>query len=183
MDFFRVVARNLLGLEVVESFAEVVALAQDGDPGEAGLEAVEDQLLIECAVVIFRHAPFGVVVGDIKRVFPRPGATCLAVGMQAGGPAHATVCLLEWRESGSARRMPSPPAVNFTPAPSASVTRSVRISARPLSPEVEPMVPTGLSPARKVVPASGGALSSVTRTVRVRAVPRCCIRETTSWPT
>ena len=50
--------------------------------------------------------------------------------------------------SGSARRMARPPAVSGIPAASASATRSIRISARPLRPAVEPMVPTGLSPAR-----------------------------------
>ena len=38
------------------------------------------------------------------------------------------------------------------PAASASATRSIRISARPLPSAVEPMVPTGLSPARMVAP-------------------------------
>ena len=33
------------------------------------------------------------------------------------------------------------------------------------------------------VPGSGEKSSSTTRSVRVRAVPRCCIRDTTSWPT
>ena len=32
-------------------------------------------------------------------------------------------------------------------------------------------------------PASGERPSSSTVTLRVRAVPRCCMRETTSWPT
>src|SRR5262249_39653832 len=147
VNFLGIVARDLLRLEVVEGAAEIVALAQDRDPGQPGLEAVENQLLIERAVIIFRHAPLGVVIGDVNRVFPGPGTTGLAVGMQAGGTAHATVCFAAGRmESGSVRRMPSPPAVSFAPASSASATRSVRISASPRSPDVEPMVPTDLSP-------------------------------------
>src|SRR5262249_2207550 len=130
VDLLGVVARDLLRLEIVESATEIVALAQDGDPGEPGLEAVEDQLLVERAVVIFRPAPFGVVVGHVERIFPWPGATGLAVGVEARGTAHATVCLALARiASGSARRMPSPPAVSCAPASSASATRSVRTSA------------------------------------------------------
>src|SRR5690348_3202728 len=117
MDFLGVVARDLFRPEIVEGTAEIVALAQDGDPGQAGLEAIEDQLLIKRAVVVFRHTPFGVVVCDVDRVLPRPGAADLAVGMQARGAAHATVCLVAaWTAPGSARRMPSPPAVSVTPA-------------------------------------------------------------------
>src|SRR5262249_330312 len=149
-----IVARDLLGLEIVEGAAEILALAQDGDPGEPGLEAVEDQLLVERAVVIFGDTPFGVMIGDVERVLPRPGAAALAVGMPARGGAHATVCFVTGGlASGSARRMPSPPAVSCVPASSASATRSVRIKASPFWPAVEPMVPTALSPAITAVPA------------------------------
>src|SRR5690348_17821513 len=97
MNLLRVVTRDLLRDKIVEGAAEIVALAQDGDPGEPGLEAVEDQLLIERAVVIFRHAPFGVVIGDVNRILARPGASRLAVGMQSRGAAHATVCFCSAR--------------------------------------------------------------------------------------
>ena len=63
-----------LGPETVEGGAEGVALAQDRDPGEAGLETVEDQLLEQRPVVPFGRAPFLVVIGDIERVFAGPGA-------------------------------------------------------------------------------------------------------------
>src|SRR3989440_7794549 len=184
MDFPGVVARDLCWLEIVERPSEIVALAQDRDPGQAGLEPVEDEFLIKRAVVIFRHTPLGVVIGHVERVFAGPRAPHLAIGMQARRAAHATVCFVADRtESGSARRSPRPPAVSATPASSASVTRSVRISARPSCPEVEPMVPTGLSPARMAVPGSGAKPSRTIFTVRVRAVPRCCIRDITSCPT
>src|SRR5262245_5721775 len=184
VNLLGVVTRDLLRPEIVEGFAKVVALAQDGDPRQASLESVEDQLFIQRAVVIFRHAPFGVVIGDVERVFARPGAARLAVGMQFRGAAHATVCFGEGRSSaGSAMRMGRPPAVSLTPASSASDTRSVRISASPCLPAVEPMVPTCLSPARIGWPGSGEKSSRMIFTVRVRAVPRCCIRDTTSWPT
>src|SRR6266481_5940746 len=62
LDLFRRVARDFRGLEAVEGAAEIVAFAQDGDPGQPGLEAVENELLVERAVVVFRHAPFLVVI-------------------------------------------------------------------------------------------------------------------------
>src|SRR5260370_616188 len=172
MDFLRIVARDLFGAEIVERVAEILALAQDRDPRQPGLEPVEDEFLIERAIVIFRHTPFGVVIGDIERVVAGPRAPHLAVGMQTRRAAHATVCFaVDRRDSGSARRSPRPPAVSASPALSASVTRSVRISARPYWPEVEPMVPTGLSPARMAVPGSGANPSRMTFAVRVRAMP------------
>src|SRR3546814_15097436 len=40
VELLRRVAGDLLGLEAVEGTAEIVALAQDSDPRQAGLEAV-----------------------------------------------------------------------------------------------------------------------------------------------
>ena len=117
VDLLRIVARDLLGLEIVEGLSEIVALAQDRDPRQAGLETVEDQLFVQRAVVIFRHAPFGVVIGDVERIFARPRAARLAVGMQARGElaAHATVCFGGVRTSfGSVRRIASPPDDSFS---------------------------------------------------------------------
>src|SRR5258705_10468913 len=181
---FRVVLRDLFGPEILEGAAKIVALAQYRDPRQPGLETVEDEFFIQRPIVIFRHAPFGVVIGHVKRVFAGPWAPHQAIGVQAPGPAHATVCFdAVSTSSGSASRMARPPAVSGTPAVSASATRSVLISARPFWPAVEPSVPTGLSAAKIVVPGSGEKFSSRIRTVRVGAVPRCCIRETTSCPT
>ena len=84
LDLLRRVARDLLRLEAVEGAAEVVALAQDGDPGQPGLEAVEHELFVERAVVVFRHAPFLVVIGDVERVLLRPRAALETVGMKQG---------------------------------------------------------------------------------------------------
>ena len=44
-NLLSVEAGNLLGIEIGEGSAEGVALAQDRDPGKAGLEPVEDQFL------------------------------------------------------------------------------------------------------------------------------------------
>ncbi len=132
MDLLGVVVRYFVGLEIVESVPEMIALAQDRDPRQPGLKAVEDQLLVERAVVEFRHAPFGVVIGDVKRIFARPRAAGFAIGMQARTSRHATVCLGVVRNSsGSVMRIERPPAVKGVPASSASLARSIRISASP----------------------------------------------------
>ena len=89
LDLLRRVARDLLRLETVEGAAEIVALAQDGDPRQAGLEAVEHELLVERAVVVFRHAPFLVVIGDVERVVLRPRAALETVGMEQGSASFA----------------------------------------------------------------------------------------------
>ena len=79
-SFFAVApARDLLGIEAVERGAEGRALAQDRDPGEPRLEAVEHELLEQRPVVVFGHAPFLVVIGDIERIGARPGAALQAV--------------------------------------------------------------------------------------------------------
>ncbi len=54
---------DLLEVEPGERLSEVLALAQDRQPGEPGLEPLEDELLEETAVVVDREAPLGVVVG------------------------------------------------------------------------------------------------------------------------
>ena len=63
-----------LGVEAFEGRAEAVAFAEDGDPGEAGLEAVEHEFFPERPAVAFRHAPFGVVIGLVERVPDAPVA-------------------------------------------------------------------------------------------------------------
>ena len=58
------------------SAAVVVALGEDGVPGKPGLRALEDQRLVELAIVAHRHTPFLVVIGNGERVLG-PGATDL----------------------------------------------------------------------------------------------------------
>src|SRR5262249_40838735 len=69
------VTRDLDGVEIVKGTAEILALAQDRDPRQPGLEAIEHELLVERPVVEFRHAPFFVVVSDVKRILPGPRTT------------------------------------------------------------------------------------------------------------
>ena len=81
-------ARDLFWIEAVERDAEGRALAQDRDPGESGLEAVEHELLEHRLVVIFGHAPFLVVIGQVKRIDARPRTAHEAVGAARGGDAR-----------------------------------------------------------------------------------------------
>src|SRR5947209_17106468 len=85
LHLFRIVAGNARRIEAVESSPKGFALAQDGDPGEPGLETVEDQLLVERTRVPLGHAPFLVVIGDVERVVRRPGAAVAAVLVEEGG--------------------------------------------------------------------------------------------------
>ena len=61
------------GVEACEGRAKVRALAQDGDPGEAGLKAFKAKKLEQAARVTFGAAPFVVVICNIKRVGTAPG--------------------------------------------------------------------------------------------------------------
>src|SRR3989344_2877356 len=78
--FSALVARHDRRVEAVEGVADALALAENGDPGEARLHAVEHQLLPQGAGVVLGHAPFVVVVGDVERIGPAPGAAVKRVG-------------------------------------------------------------------------------------------------------
>ena len=62
----------------------------------------------------------------------------------------------------------------------------VKIACRDIdvqAPLTEPSAPIGTPPASMLVPEAGKGLAPSTGTMRFRTVPRCCMRETTSWPT
>ena len=67
-------ARDRVGIEAGERAAEVLALAQDRQPREPGLEPLEAEPLVEPALVGDRPAPLLVVVRDVERVARRPAA-------------------------------------------------------------------------------------------------------------
>lgn len=69
----------MLEVEAVERPPEVLALAQDRQPREAGLEAFETELFEEAPVVVDRKAPLGVVVGLVLGRGGAPEATDDAV--------------------------------------------------------------------------------------------------------
>src|SRR5262249_24333193 len=163
-DLCRAVARDFPRIEAVERAAEILALAQDGDPGEAGLKAVEHELLVERAVVELRHAPFLVVIGDVERILLGTRTAQQAVRMlRREHRAHACGCASPGNgnraQLGFAKRIGTPAAESRAPSASASSTRSMRrlASARPAADE--PIVPTTLSPAITALPASGAAPS------------------------
>src|SRR5215470_269642 len=158
LDLLRRIAGDLGGLEVVEGAAKIIALAQYRDPGQTGLEAIENELLVERTVVVFRHAPLLVVIGDIERVLLGPGTALEAVGVEEGrvhSAAFASPGNAKRAQAGLASRNSTPPATSGEPAASASAARSRRSIARPRPCAVEPSVPTAFSPALTWAPASG----------------------------
>ncbi len=85
-DVPRAEAGEAFDVEPREGAAEGLALSQDGVPGEAGLEALEAELLEQCPVVGGGPAPFGVVVAAVEGVAHAPEAARPAVfaGDQTG---------------------------------------------------------------------------------------------------
>ena len=67
-------SRNPLRVEAVVGAAVALALAKDEPPVEARLRAFEEQHLEDVAVVVRGDAPLAIVVVDIERVVPDPGA-------------------------------------------------------------------------------------------------------------
>ena len=66
--------RDHLGIEARERAPEGLALAQDRQPRQAGLEALEAEPLVDAALVAHRPAPLVVVVGGVERVAPAEAA-------------------------------------------------------------------------------------------------------------
>src|SRR5258706_19841 len=129
-----------LGAESLEGAAEILPFAQDRDPGQTRLETIENKLLVKRAVVIFRHAPFLIVIGAVKRVVARPGAGFDVCGHQ--GFIQSGFRKLTWR----------PPAVIGTCMPCASSSRSSRTSAKPWPSFAEARLPSSRPPAPSGVP-------------------------------
>ncbi len=72
-------ARHLVDVETSEAAPEILALAQNGQPGKSGLETLKTNLLEEAVVVGDRTAPFMVMIGLIFRDTAMPPAARLAV--------------------------------------------------------------------------------------------------------
>ncbi len=84
-------AGQTLEIEAGEGTAEVLPLAEDDAPAEAGLEALETELLEQPAVVVHRAPPFAVVIGLVERIADAPEAAPAAVASDADavvGCAH-----------------------------------------------------------------------------------------------
>src|SRR5882724_2728230 len=67
-------AGNVLRVEAGERSPEILALAQNRQPGEAGLKAFEAEALEQPAFVGDRSPPFLIVVREIRRVAGNPTA-------------------------------------------------------------------------------------------------------------
>ena len=74
LDIGVVERRDGVHVEVAEGRAEGGPPAQDGDPGQPGLEPLEAQLLEEGAVAVQRNAPLLVVVPAVLGVVADPSA-------------------------------------------------------------------------------------------------------------
>ena len=67
-DLPAVVADHALRVEAVERLEEACTLVEDHAPRESRLEAVQHELGEQLAIVVERHSPFLVVVGEHQRV-------------------------------------------------------------------------------------------------------------------
>src|SRR5262249_25614100 len=177
LDFPFGVTRDLLGREAVERGAEGLALTQDCDPREAGLKAVENELLVKRAVIPLRHTPFLVVIGNVKEIEARPRA---AFGVGLAQPKGAGAGTGNLAKGGGGSRASPPGAGGGRPGASAPSARPSRTSASPDAPLTEPMVPIGVFPTSMFEPGEGRGPSPSTGTTRLLAVPLCSMRETTS---
>ena len=83
------VAGDLVEVEAVERGAEVLALAQDGQPRKPGLKPFQADLLEQAAIVVDGPAPLLVVVAPVEIVVAVPRA------------AEDAVCSLEEPRFGS----------------------------------------------------------------------------------
>ena len=91
------VVGDSLRVEPVERLPEGVSLGENGSPGKARLEAVEDEFLKQAAVVVLGDAPFQVVVSAVEGVTLRsPRAGTLA--------SHILISRLEFASRPAFRR-------------------------------------------------------------------------------
>ena len=80
LDLRRPEARDLPGVEVGEDPAVTLALTEHREPSQAGLRALEDQLLEQQPVIVDGHAPLVVMIRHVERVIPAPGAALTDLG-------------------------------------------------------------------------------------------------------
>src|SRR5438552_3098623 len=96
-------ASHPLGVEARIGAAVALAPREDGEPREPGLRSLEDQELEHRPVVVDRHAPLLVVVGNVERPLrPGPRAASLLAGHR-----HATARRRRWRQKYASRNGPN----------------------------------------------------------------------------
>jgi hypothetical protein len=74
------VSTDTIDIEVRERAAEVLALPEDRQPAQAGLESFEADLLEETSVIFDRLAPLAIVVVDVERIGSAPPAAEWCLG-------------------------------------------------------------------------------------------------------
>jgi hypothetical protein len=81
-----------LRVEAAERRPEALALAQDRQPRQPGLEALERQPLVQAPLVADRAAPFLVVIGEIERIgrFPAADQGCTSATITLTIPSRTT---------------------------------------------------------------------------------------------
>jgi len=65
---------DAIDVEVHERAPEVLALPQDRQPAQTGLEAFETDLLEKAPVIGDRLPPLAIVILDVERIAPAPPA-------------------------------------------------------------------------------------------------------------
>src|SRR5450830_122640 len=83
---------HAVDVKTLESLAKALALVQDGQPAQAGLKALQADLLEQPGVVVHRKAPFRVVVALVFGGGPAPhAAQGLVVGLEQAGRGGAEI--------------------------------------------------------------------------------------------
>src|SRR5439155_8254062 len=84
-------SRHFPHVEVFERLPEIVALAQDRNPAQPRLEALQHQHLEDLPVVMDRYSPHLVVILTVQRILPAPPAPQLIRNRH--GTLHVTPAL------------------------------------------------------------------------------------------
>lgn len=94
-------SRHLARLEVLERLPEVLALAQDRNPAQPRLKALQDQHLEHLPIIMDRHAPLLVVIRTVERILPTPPAPGLTFHRFSCLPARLLSLPMRWLELAS----------------------------------------------------------------------------------
>ena len=74
LDIGRFEAGHDSRVEAGERPAVAFPLLEDGQPAETGLRSLQHQEFEEQSIIMDRHSPLAVVVGDVEGFVPHPGA-------------------------------------------------------------------------------------------------------------
>ena len=158
-DVLGAVAGDALGVEAVEGAAEILALLQDRQPRQAGLEAFQHQLLEQRAVVGLAARPTprrGSAHRSDRRCRPRGSARSSDRWLSPhGASAAAAGARSKVAQSGLRSVIATPPAVSAC-ALGLGLRRAIepQRAPAPAVPATEPTVPIAAAPA--LISAPGG---------------------------